>query len=292
MSHNPACLHPIPRAAYWQLRTQRLEFQTLPRLMGIVNVTPDSFSDGGSFFDPQRAVDRGLELVEEGADILDIGGESTRPYSAPVGADEELQRVLPVIEGLAARVRVPLSIDTSKALVAAAALDAGAEIVNDVTGLSGDPDMMPLVLRYQPGVCLMHMLGTPQTMQDNPQYADVVVEVLNYLRSRRDALEGAGLSRDRISLDPGIGFGKSTEHNVALLRHAERFHELGCPLLVGYSRKGFIGRVLDNFDVDRTAGGIGVGLSLALQGVQILRLHDVAPVRQALLLFEACRPIA
>jgi dihydropteroate synthase len=256
--------------------------------MGIVNVTPDSFSDGGSFFEPRSAIERGLQLVDDGADLLDVGGESTRPYSTPVSAAEELRRVMPVIEALVARAKVPISIDTSKAAVAAAALDAGVQIVNDVTGLSGDPAMLTLILDRQPGVCSMHMLGTPQTMQDDPQYQEVVTDVFNYLRSRRDALEKAGLTRDRISLDPGIGFGKTTQHNLALLKQVNRFHALGCPLLLGYSRKGFIGRVLDDLAADRTAGGIGVALSLALQGVQILRVHDVAPVRQALLLFEAC----
>src|SRR5262245_15791503 len=196
-----------PRAAHWQLRTCRLEFQALPRLMGILNATPDSFSDGGSFFDSGRAVDRGLQLVGEGVDILDVGGESTRPYSTPVATDEELRRVMPVIEKLAARVNVPISIDTSKAAVAAAAMSAGAQIVNDVTGLTGDPEMLQLVLEHQPGVCIMHMLGTPQTMQDNPQYQNVVGEVFEFLRGRRDALEAAGLPRDHMAFDPGIGFG-------------------------------------------------------------------------------------
>jgi dihydropteroate synthase len=256
-------------------------------LMGIVNVTPDSFSDGGQFFEPDVAVAHGLELVPQGADILDVGGESTRPYSQPVDAQEELRRVLPVVNALCKQTSVPVSIDTSKAAVARAAIDAGAEIINDVTGLEGDPAMIPLAVRTGVGVCAMHMLGTPQTMQDNPTYKDVVEEVFEYLRRRRNALVAAGIPRDRIALDPGIGFGKRTEHVVQLLSHAFRLHELGCPVLVGHSRKGFIARVLDDPNADPLPGTIGVALALARQGVQVIRVHDVGPVRRALLLFEA-----
>ncbi|MBI3468350.1 MAG: dihydropteroate synthase, partial [Planctomycetes bacterium] len=185
--------------------------------MGILNVTPDSFSDGGLFFDSQRAIAQGLELAAAGADILDVGGESTRPYSDPVSADEELRRVLPVIAELVRQTGLPVSIDTSKAQVAQAALDAGAEIINDVTGLAGDPAMLPLAVDSGAGVCAMHMLGSPQTMQDNPAYADVVEDVSGYLRGRRDALLAAGISPERIALDPGIGFGKTHQHNLTLL---------------------------------------------------------------------------
>jgi dihydropteroate synthase len=180
-----------------------------------------------------------------------------------------------------------VSIDTSKAIVAQAAIDAGAEIVNDVTGLEGDPAMIPLAVRTGVGVCAMHMLGTPQTMQDNPTYKDVVEEVFAYLRERRDALVAAGIPRDRIALDPGIGFGKRTEHVLQLLSHTFRLHALGCPVLVGHSRKGFIARVLDDPNADPLPGTIGVALALARQGVQVIRVHDVGPVRQALLLFES-----
>jgi dihydropteroate synthase len=187
--------------------------------MGIVNVTPDSFSDGGQFFDHAAAVAQALQLAANGADLLDIGGESTRPYSEPVRADHELRRVLPVIEKLAPKVRIPLSIDTSKATVARAAIAAGAEIINDVTGLTGDPAMIGLAIEAGVGVCAMHMQGTPQTMQDNPTYTDVVGEVRESLCETRDALVSAGISRERICLDPGIGFGKTHEHNITLLRH-------------------------------------------------------------------------
>jgi dihydropteroate synthase len=255
--------------------------------MGILNVTPDSFSDGGRFFDGQAAIEHGLRLIEEGADVVDVGGESTRPYSTPVEAEEELRRVIPVVAGLCRQTSVPVSIDTSKAAVAREAVAAGAEIVNDVSGLGGDPEMLEVAVGTGAGLCVMHMQGTPGTMQDDPTYDDVVVDVLGYLRDRRDALVGSGIAAERIALDPGIGFGKTTEHNLALLASAWRLHGLGCPVLVGHSRKGFIGKLLGDMEADRTAGTIGGALSLARQGVQILRVHDVAPIRQALLLFEA-----
>jgi len=275
------------RAIRWRLRTQTFELPLRPLLMGIVNVTPDSFSDGGRFIDPDRAVAHGLELAAQGADLLDIGGESTRPYSEPVSATEELARVLPVVETLCRRVSVPISIDTSKAAVARAALDVGAEVINDVAAFTRDAELLPLAVASGAGVCAMHMQGTPRTMQEAPTYADVVGEVLAYLRERCDALIAAGVARDRIALDPGIGFGKTHQHNLTLLANCGRFHDLGCTLLVGHSRKAYIAKVLGDKEADRTAGTIGVALQLARQGVQILRVHDVAAVRQALVLFEA-----
>jgi len=275
------------RATSWRLRSRTLELGTRPLLMGIVNVTPDSFSDGGQFIDPQKAVDHALQLVGEGADILDIGGESTRPYSQPVPPDLQRRRVLPVITALAPQVTVPISIDTSSAEVAQAAIDAGAEIINDVTGLAGDPATIEVARHTGAAVCVMHMQGTPQTMQDHPTYGDVVEEVFAYLRSRLAALVGAGLDPQRIALDPGVGFGKTHEHNLTLLAGCWRMHELSRPLLVGHSRKGYIGHVIGDKEADRTAGTVGAALSLARQGVQILRVHDVRPVREALLLFEA-----
>ncbi|HEY2838432.1 MAG TPA: dihydropteroate synthase [Pirellulales bacterium] len=255
--------------------------------MGIVNVTPDSFSDGGRFFDPQAAVAQGLQLAADGADLLDVGGESTRPYADAVDEQEELRRVLPVVARLAEQTKLPISIDTSKASVAREALSAGAEIINDVTALAGDPGMLAIAIESQAGVCAMHLRGTPQTMQDDPQYEDVVAEVLEFLRIRRDALIAAGISPERLALDPGIGFGKTHQHNLTLLAGCRRLHELKQPVLVGPSRKAFIGKVIGDKLADRTAGTVGVALSLAQQGVQILRVHNVADVRQALLLFEA-----
>jgi dihydropteroate synthase len=276
------------RAAAWRLRTRRFEFEHRPLLMGIVNVTPDSFSDGGTYLESNAAVDQALRLISDGADIVDVGGESTRPYSVRVSVQEELQRVAPVIEGIHRRSSTPISIDTSKAVVAEAAVDVGAEIINDVTGLAGDPEMIPLAVRTGVAVCAMHMQGTPQTMQDDPRYGDVVEEILVYLAQRRDALLAAGIDRERICLDPGIGFGKTHQHNLTLMAHCRRFVELGCPVLIGHSRKGFLGKVLGDNETDRDAATAGAALAAAAQGVQILRVHNVRLVREALLAFEAC----
>jgi dihydropteroate synthase len=273
--------------AAWRIRTRRLEFGKRPLVMGIVNVTPDSFSDGGQFFDPDHAIEHALQLVRDGADLLDVGGESTRPYSEPVGEAEELRRVLPVVAAVCEQTMVPVSIDTSKSAVAKAALQAGAEIINDVTGLTGDPQMLEVARSSGAAVCAMHMQGTPQTMQDQPTYRDVVAEIGEYLRGRVETLAMSGIDRERICLDPGIGFGKSHQHNLTLLANLWRFHELGQPLLVGHSRKGFIARLIGDKEADRTAGTLGVSCSLAAQGVQILRVHDVRATREALLLFEA-----
>jgi dihydropteroate synthase len=277
------------RAGNWQLRTRTLTFGPLPLVMGIVNVTPDSFSDGGNFFDPDAATRHALKLLDDGADILDIGGESTRPYATPVAADEELARVMPVIsEVVKQRPAALISIDTSKAAVAEAALGAGAEIINDVTALTGGATMLDLAKASGAGVCVMHMQGTPQTMQQDPTYHNVVAEIHDYLEQRRNAILAAGIDKDRLCLDPGIGFGKTHEHNITLMANCWRFHDLGCPLLVGHSRKAFIGKLIGDKTADRTAGTLGAALALARQGVQIIRVHDVAPVRQALTLFEAC----
>lgn len=275
------------RARAWQLRTHRLEFGNLPQIMGIVNVTPDSFSDGGKFFETQRAIDHALQLAEEGADVLDIGGESTRPYATPLSADEELSRVLPVVQAVCRQSNVPVSCDTSKASVAKACLEAGAEAINDVTGFTGDPRMIEVLKTFSAGACAMHMQGTPQTMQDHPTYHNVTDDILLYLRQRRDALLDAGIDRERICLDPGIGFGKSHQHNLDLLANCGHFHQLECPLLVGHSRKGFIGKVLNDKNTDRLAGTTGVALALAARGIQLLRVHDVRFLRQALRLFAA-----
>lgn len=256
--------------------------------MGIVNVTPDSFSDGGRYLEPESAVAHALNLVAEGADLIDIGGESTRPFSQPVDDDEELRRVIPVVRDVCRHTDIPVSIDTSKANVAAAAIDAGAEIINDVTGMEGDRRMVPLARETQAAVCVMHMRGTPRTMQIDPVYTNVVEEIYAYLTNRRDALIAAGVAADRICLDPGIGFGKTTQHNLMLVRRVGRLHETGCPILVGHSRKGFLGKVAADVPVHSTAATIGASLALARQAVQLLRVHDVAPVRAALALFAAC----
>jgi dihydropteroate synthase len=277
----------MPSRLPWRLRTTTLVSGRIPLVMGVLNVTPDSFSDGGRFLEPGAAVEQGLRLAAGGADILDIGGQSTRPGARPVPPEEELARILPVVAGLRKKIKTPLSIDTSNAKVAAACLDAGAEAVNDVTAFTADGQLPALAAGSGCGVCAMHMQGTPQTMQDSPHYGDVVEDVFAWLSARRDALLAAGISRDCIALDPGIGFGKTTEHNLALLRNLPRFRELGCPLLVGVSRKAFIGGLIGDSKADRMAGTIGAALAAARHGVDVLRVHDVAAVRQALTVYEA-----
>ncbi len=276
----------------WRLRTQTLSLVDFPRVMGIVNVTPDSFSDGGQFFDkaydPSIAVDHALQLVAAGATILDIGGESTRPGSEPVDAAEELRRVIPVIEQLTQQTKIPLSIDTSKAVVAQEAIAAGVEIVNDVTGLEGDVRMLGVVAESRVGVCAMHSQGRPKTMQQDPHYVNVVEEVKDYLATRRDVLREAGIEKDQICLDPGIGFGKTTEHNLQLMRFIGEFHTLDCPVLVGHSRKRFLGDILGDQQADRSAATVGAALVLAANQVQLIRVHDVRPVVEALKAFKAC----
>ncbi len=255
--------------------------------MGIVNVTPDSFSDGGECIDADRAVAHALELVSQGANILDVGGESTRPGADSVSADEELDRVVPVITGLAQQTDVPISIDTTKSQVARAAIDAGATIVNDVSGLTLDPAMPDVCASADAGVVCMHMLGTPQTMQDDPHYDDVVGEICEYFRERLSALDAAGVGRERIVLDPGIGFGKTAEHNLEVLSHVATLRSLGCPVLIGHSRKRFLAHVLGRPVEERTFGTLGVAIALAMQGTDILRVHDVAAVNDALTAWRA-----
>ncbi|MFM7292109.1 MAG: dihydropteroate synthase [Planctomycetia bacterium] len=264
--------------------------------MGIVNVTPDSFSDGGRLTSVDEAVAHGLALVAEGADVLDVGGESTRPYSEPVSPEEELRRVGEVVRGLARQAGVPVSIDTSKAVVAARAIELGAEIINDVTGLEGDPEMLRVAVESRAGVCAMHMQGTPQTMQVEPWYDDVVAEIHAYLERRRDALLAAGIALDRICLDPGIGFGKTHAHNLELMARAGEFLDLGVPILVGHSRKGFIGKVIEAALgrpaslAERDGGTAGSACGLAAAGIQIIRVHAVGLVRAAVELHAATDP--
>jgi dihydropteroate synthase len=256
------------------------------KIMGVVNVTPDSFSDGGRYLDPAAAVEHGRQLIEDGAEILDVGGESTRPGADPVSEEEELRRVEPVVSGLAA-VGAQVSVDTSKAAVAAAALDAGAAIVNDVTALRGDPEMAGLCAERGAGVVLMHMRGDPRTMQDEPRYEDVVDEVKGFLAERVEAAVAAGIAAERIWLDPGIGFGKTAAHNLELLRRLGELGELGRPLVVGTSRKSFIGRADGSPVDDRLGGTIASSVLAAVEGAEVLRVHDVAEVRQALVLTDA-----
>ena len=257
-----------------------------PLLMGIVNVTPDSFSDGGRFLAADAAIDHALQLEAEGADILDIGGESTRPGSDAVDLDEECRRVLPVIQALAKRSRARLSIDTRKAEVMRRAALEGVHLINDVAALTHDPKAIETAAATGLPVVLMHARGEPRTMQESPIYADVVLDIYDWLEARVEACERAGIPRDRLIVDPGIGFGKTLAHNLSLLGSLGVFHGLGCAVLLGASRKSFIGRLTGAAADDRLPGSIAAALIGASQGVQILRVHDVAATRQALAVWQ------
>jgi dihydropteroate synthase len=256
-----------------------------PLLMGVVNVTPDSFSDGGKFFDAKAAVAHALQLIEDGADILDIGGESSRPGALPVSAEEEVERILPVLEGLKGA-QQPLSVDTRRPEVMRAALKAGASMINDIDALTA-PGALQAVASSQCAVCLMHKKGEPATMQRDPHYADVVREVADFLRDRIAACDEAGISRARIVIDPGFGFGKTVEHNLQLLRNLQPLVELGAPVLAGLSRKSTLGRLTGRPVEERLAGSLAMAL-LALQGgATILRVHDVRETRDVIAVWEA-----
>jgi len=286
-----------PRVSVWRIAGRDLPIGRRPLLMGIVNATPDSFSDGGRHAGEDAAVAHGHALAEAGADILDVGGESTRPFATPVDADEEWRRVGQVIRRLARETALPVSVDTSKVVVAARALDAGCEIINDVTGLTGEPGMVDVARESGAGLCAMHMQGTPTTMQIDPRYGDVVREVHDWLAACRERLLTAGIERERICLDPGIGFGKTHEHNRRLVAAAAAFLDLGTPILIGHSRKGFIrksidaerGRPASEAEVDAATAGIACHLARA--GIHVIRVHAVAMVRAAVEAFlEADRP--
>lgn len=272
----------------WNCGRRMLCRNRLPLLMGILNVTPDSFSDGGRHATTDTAVEHGLRLAADGADIIDVGGESTRPGSLPAALEEELARTLPVIERLVPRVAVPISIDTTKAEVARRAMAAGATIVNDISGLTFDPDMLEVCRNTDAGICLMHIHGTPQNMQDDPQYADVVAEVVQFLQDQLQRCVETGISASRICLDPGIGFGKTAEHNLRLLRAVPDIRsQLRRPLLIGHSRKRFLSKILGRAVEERLAGTIGVSIALAELGADVLRVHDVCAVRDALVAWSA-----
>jgi dihydropteroate synthase len=274
----------------WANENQTTGRRRLPLIMGILNVTPDSFSDGGQHHTVDAAVAHAHELIEAGADIIDVGGESTRPGAVPVDLQTELSRTIPVIRRLASETNVRLSIDTMKAEVARQAVDAGAAIVNDVTALQGDPQMLAVCAGGNAGVCLMHMRGTPQTMQQSPQYQDVLGEVIEFLRQRVQACLDAGISSTRLCVDPGIGFGKTAAHNLTLLSAVQRMREsLQLPVLIGHSRKRFLSHLLGRDVDERTAGTIGVAVALAEQGTDVLRVHDVRSVRDALIAWNAVR---
>jgi dihydropteroate synthase len=268
-------------AHQWQLTDRVLVIEGRPLVMGIVNVTPDSFSDGGKYANTDAAVARGLELVRQGADILDIGGESTRPGALPVSLEEELRRVVPVIQALARQTAVPLSVDTSKAEVGRQSLSAGAQVINDVTAMTGDPEMADVVQKSKAGVILMHMKGTPATMQHNPHYEDPVEEIGHYFEERLDFAVKVGIAPEQMVLDPGIGFGKTSDHNLEILARLEKFQKFNRPVCLGVSRKGFVGRLLNNRPAERRLAGslAAVAYAMTRRAVQVVRVHDVEETR-------------
>lgn len=261
-----------------KLRFHNFEFDFLKKtyIMGILNVTPDSFYDGGRFFNPQKAVEHALRMVDEGADIIDVGGESTRPGAQPVSIDEELKRVIPVIEALTKKISIPISIDTYKACVAEEAIKAGATIINDISGLRFDPEMAYIASKYSVPVVLMHIKGTPKDMQKNPHYEALIPEIIEYLRESIIMAKQAGIDENMIVIDPGIGFGKLPEHNLQIIKNLREFCYLGKPILIGVSRKSFIGKVLNEPSPDKRLEGTAAAVTASiLNGANIVRVHDV-----------------
>ncbi len=273
----------------WYCGSYRLNYNKRPLLMAILNVTPDSFSDGGVFLNPKKATDHALRMEEEGADLIDIGGESTRPGAAPVSIKEELRRTLPVIEQLVKKLRIPISIDTTKSEVARRAIDAGAALINDVSGFSRDPRMISVIANTKAGFVIMHSKGTPQTMQRHPRYQDLIQEIKHFLEVQIETALKEGIHKNRIVIDPGIGFGKTGNHNLKILHQLDRFTDLGVPVLIGPSRKSFIGRILDLPPSERVEGTAAAVAIAAFQGARIFRVHDVKPLIRVLRVAEAIR---
>jgi dihydropteroate synthase len=283
----PLVHRPPPAALTIPCGRHRLRFCGRPLVMGILNVTPDSFSDGGRYRDPEAAIARAVAMARQGAELIDVGGVSTRPGAADVPLAEELRRVIPVVKRLAQRLRIPVSIDTSRAEVAAKALEAGGSIINDVSALRADPAMASVVARNGAAVILMHMRGTPRTMQQRPRYRDVVGEVADFLAGRAAQAQAAGIERARILIDPGIGFGKTPQHNLQLMAGLRRFVALGLPVVVGASRKSFIGRTLDAEVGERLAGSLACAAWAQWAGAQVVRVHDVRETVQLVRMLEA-----
>jgi len=256
-------------------------------IMGILNVTPDSFSDGGLYLDKNKAVKRGLELAEEGADIIDIGGESTRPGSNSISTEEELKRIIPVLSDLREKTDALISVDTTKSEVARAALDHGADIINDISALRFDPQMPPLAVNRDVPVVLMHMKGTPKTMQANPSYEDLLAEVKSFFKERLETAKTLGIKREKIIIDPGIGFGKRHNDNLLLIKNLRALEEFERPIMIGISRKSFIGKILNLPVLERIEGTIASAVLSIIHGAHILRVHDVAPIKRAVLVAEA-----
>ena len=270
-----------------ELGQKTLDFYSRTHLMGVLNVTPDSFSDGGKFFKLEEAIKQGLKLTEEGVDMIDIGGESTRPGSEPVTIEEELRRVIPVIEELTKRIKIPISIDTYKSKVAKEALDSGASMVNDISGLRYDPEMKKVVAKYDVPVVLMHIQGTPKNMQENPRYDNLLEEIKNYLSESISIAEEAEIDENKIIIDPGIGFGKTLEDNLKILKNLVEFKSLGRPIMIGVSRKSFIGKILDLPTDERLEGSLASMAVAIMNGANILRVHDVKESKRVAKLVDA-----
>ncbi len=281
--------HPLSQSSQfiYRFRGQTYDLSARTYVMGILNITPDSFSDGGIYFDADRAIARGRQLGDEGADFIDIGGESSRPGSEPISEEEELRRVIPVIQRLAKDISIPLSIDTYKSGVAERALDAGAQIVNDITGMTFDLRMMDVLRTFNACAIIMHMKGTPRTMQQEPTYVDVTEEIARFLEERTERARDHGIAN--VIVDPGIGFGKSLQHNLELLKNLPRFAKLGYPLLVGPSRKSFIGKLLDASVDDRLEGTAAAVTSSILRGANIIRVHDVKEMKKVAIVADALK---
>ncbi len=279
---------PVMGATLWKLRGREIDLSQRGMIMGVLNATPDSFSDGGEFFSAEKAIEHGLRMADDGAEIVDVGGESTRPGAEPVAVKEERRRVLPIIERLHDSTSAFISIDTSKADVARAAIDAGACIINDVTGGRGDPEMLPLVAARGSGFIIMHMQGTPRTMQAAPKYGNVVAEVADFFRQQYERALNCGIDPMAIAFDPGIGFGKTLEHNLALLGNLEQLRVHDRPLVVGVSRKAFLGKIVRSAEMaDRAAPTIALTSVLRGRGADVFRVHDVRPNVAALRAAEA-----
>jgi len=266
------------------------DFSKKTYIMGILNVTPDSFFDGGKYINLRKAVDRGLQLVEEGADIIDIGGESTRPGAEPISVDEELKRVIPVIENLSKKINIPISIDTYKAKVAEEAIKAGATIINDISGLRFDPQMPYIAAKYDTPVVIMHIKGTPKNMQINPLYDALIPEIMEYLRNSIVIAKNAGVKENRIIIDPGIGFGKKLEHNLLIIKKLKEFTSLGKPILIGVSRKSFIGKILDDAPAEHRLEGTMAAVAVSvINGANIVRVHDVKEIIKVVKVVDAIK---
>ena len=282
-------LNTVPGSEILRARGQPIPLNSGVLLMGVLNVTPDSFSDGGRYDEPEAAVEHALAMIEQGADLIDIGAESSRPGSDPVEEEEEIRRLLPVITAVCRQVSIPVSVDTTKAGVAQRALDAGAAIVNDISALRFDPLMGQVVAKAGAGLVLMHMQGTPKSMQCDPQYRDVVAEVRQFFIERMKTAEDVGIDPEQILLDPGFGFGKNVTHNLTLLMQLDQLSALGRPMVVGVSRKAFIGQVLDRQVGDRLMGTAVAVAVAVLRGARIVRVHDVGPMRDVVRMVEAIR---